>query len=214
MFRRLAVIAFLLAGIVPAFAQSNVTVNWQKGTTGNLPVQASLANPLPVTAGANGLGNVGGFDTAVSVTPTVQAAQYVSGNAIGGLQTVAFFRTTTQPSGILNNIRVASQGGSTTALTLYIFNANPSASTCTDKVAFVLAAADTSKLIATIPPVLTPALIGVGTTVTMASQQQPVSVKNTDSPATVNLYVCAVYGGTVTPAGTADLVFKFAGIQD
>lgn len=156
----------------------------------------------------------GGFDMSISNTPTVQNAAYSSGNAIGGLQTIAFFRTIAQPTGILNNVLVSSKGGSTTAITLYIFEANPTASTCTDKSAFSLNAADVSKLITTIPIVLTPAVIGAGATATFASQQSAISIRNTDSTTALNFYVCAVVGGSVTPASTTDLVFKFAGIQD
>lgn len=157
----------------------------------------------------------GGFNIFVTVTPTVQNASYSSGNAIGGLQTLAFFNSTSQPSGILNNISVWSQGGATTAITFYIFRTKPSASTtCTDKSAFSLAAADVSKLIPTTPPVLTPAVIGAGTTATSASQQLPISVSNGDGTATNNLYVCPVVGGTVTPGTTTDLVFSYGGLQD
>lgn len=156
-------------------------------------------------------GNVGGYEFAVASTPTVQNAAYSSGNAIGGLQTIAAFRTP-GGSGIVNNVSVWSKGGSTTAMTIYMFNSNPSASTCTDKAAFVLNAADISKLVAVAPPVLTPAIVGAGTTATTASQQTPVNMVNGD--ATQNLYVCAVVGGSVTPASTSDLVFKFAGVQD
>lgn len=156
----------------------------------------------------------GGFDISVANTPTVQNAAYSSGNAIGGLQTIAFFRTVQQPTGILQNVSVASKGGSTTAITLYIFEANPTATTCTDKSAFSLGAADVSKLITTIPIVLTPAVVGAGASVTFASQQLPVSVRNSDSATGLSFYACAVVGGSVTPASTTDLVFKFAGIQD
>ena len=152
-------------------------------------------------------------DFDVSLTPVVQNAAYSSGNAIGGLQTITPFRTV-NPTGILNNISVWSKGGSTTAITFYIFKANPSASTCIDKTAFVLGTADISKLVVTIPPVLTPAIVGVGTTATAASQQSPISVRNRDSPSTNQLYICPVYGGTVTPASVSDLVFSYAGVRD
>jgi hypothetical protein len=149
----------------------------------------------------------------VSVTPNVQNASYSSGNAIGGLQTITPFRSV-QPTGILNNISVLSNGGSTTPITLYIFKANPSATICTDKSAFVLAAADQNKLINAVPPVLTPAVVGAGTTATTASQQSPISIRNQDAPATTKLYICPVVGGTVTPASTSDLVFGYSGIRD
>jgi hypothetical protein len=147
-----------------------------------------------------------------AVTPTVQNAGYSSGNAIGGLQTISPFRYN-GGTAILNNVSVWSAGGSTTAITLYIFKIKPSSSTtCNDKAAFSLAAADIPSLIPTIPPVLTPAVVGAGTTATVASQQLPVSVTNGE--ASVNLYICAVVGGSVTPATTTDLTFKYAGLQD
>lgn len=158
--------------------------------------------------------SAGGFNVSATVIPGVQNAAYSSGNVIGGLMTVPFFRKPAQPSAILNNVSVASLGGSTTAITLYIFGANPTASTITDKSAFSLAAADVAKLIATIPIVLTPAVVGAGTTATFASQQLAVAVQNTDSTPALNLYVVAVVGGSVTPATTTDLIFKFAGLQD
>lgn len=208
--RKLLLAGFLLlSALQPLSAQTLICF---KSATGSGCTPVATSSPLPITGAISG--NVGGYNIAVANTPTVQNAAYSSGNAIGGLQTIAFFRTTAQPSGILNNVLVASQGGATTALTLYIFTANPSASTCTDKSAFVLNSADVSKLIATTSPVLTPAVVGVGTTATMASQQLPISVKNTDSNVTVNLYVCAVVNGAVTPASTSDLVFKFTGVQD
>lgn len=157
---------------------------------------------------------ISAYDITVPSTPTVQNASYSSGNAIGGLQTIQFFRAQATPTGILNNVSVASKGGSTTALTIYIFQGNPTGTTCTDKSAFSLGAADVAKLISAIPIVLTPAVVGVGASVTFASQQLPVAVANLENPATLNLYVCAVYGGTVTPSTTTDLVFEFAGIRD
>lgn len=204
MLARILLACALALGIAsPAFAQSNVLMNFRDGTNGVTPTVVDALNPLP-----------SGSDVAIANTPTVQNAAYSSGNAIGGLQTIAFFRSGTRSTGILNNVSVASKGGATTAITLYVFNANPSATTCTDKSAFSLGAADVSKLIATTPMVLTPAVVGAGATVTFASQQSPVSVQNGDSPASANLYVCAVFGGTVTPATTTDLVFKYAGIRD
>lgn len=173
-----------------------------------------LASGSAALAQVDSRGNVGGYDQSLANTPVVQALAYSSGNAIGGLQTVQFFRTLFPPSGILNNISVASKGGSTTAMTIYVFQASPSASTCTDRAAFVLNAADVSKLVAAVPVVLTPAVVGAGATVTFASSQIPISVRNIDTTPTRNLYVCAVVGGAVTPASVADLVFTFGGVQD
>ena len=146
------------------------------------------------------------------VTPTVTAGAYSSGQAIGGLQTISPFRLN-GGSIILNNESLWSQGGATTAITLYIFKIKPSSSTtCTDNSSFVLAAADVASLITEAPPVLTPAVTGAGTTRTSASVQSPISITNGEQ--SQNLYICPVVGGTVTPGSTTDLVFKYAGLQD
>jgi len=205
-FFKLIVFAIYFFANFTGFAEAQTSRNPCYTTNGSNCIGVGTSTPMPVT------GNSGGFDIEVSNTPTVQNAAYSSGNAIGGLQTISFFRSASQPSGILNNIAVWSKGGSTTAITLYIFTANPSASTCTDRVAFSLNSADVAKLAATIAPVLTPAVVGSGTAVTSASQQSPIAIKNTEGA--LNIYVCAVVGGSVTPASTTDLVFKFAGIQD
>lgn len=174
------------------------------GVTGtpstNVVTVQGAAGMTPVVAGTN---------VAVPTTPTIQAAAYASGNAVGALQTVAVFRTTNQPSGILNAISLAWKGTETTALTFFVFDTNPSGSTCTDKTAFSLATADVPKL--ALPPfTLTAAAPAVGTTFTSAiSAFSPVSVKNQDGSPTVNLYVCAVSGGAFTPA-VGDLTFKTA----
>ena len=178
---------------------------WGVAPSGNVPgVNANILNSSI---------QVGGYNAGVAFTPTVQNAAYSSGNAMGGLQTVSFFRSTTQPSGIFDNFSIASKGGATVAMTIYIFDTNPTASTCTDKSAFALNSADASKLAMT-PFVLTPAVIGAGTTETFAQLTQSVSVKNQDGTATANLYVCIVAGGSVTPATTSDLVAKISGALD
>lgn len=150
---------------------------------------------------------------AVGFVPTVQNAAYSASNAIGGLQTVNFFQNGFRFSGVIDIFSVYSKGGSTTALTFYIFDKIPTSSTCTDKSAFSLNAADVTKL-AVAPFTLTPAAIQ-GATVTSAQLVQATSVRNIDAPdKTPNLYVCIVVGATVTPASTTDLVVKFAGALD
>ena len=176
-------------------------------------VSLVLAQPVPPSPPASTT-NVGGYDDLVPVVPVIQAASYVSGNAVGSLQTVPVFRSTTQPSGIFNVVPLQWLGTETTAITFYIFNKIPSGSTtCTDRNAFVLGAADAASLI--MPPfVLTAAAPAVGTTLTSAVSSFSVfSVKNKDTTPTVNLYVCTVSGGTFTPA-VGDLTYKLGVAQD
>lgn len=160
---------------------------------------------------AIGSNQVGGYDKFVTSTPTVQNAAYSAANAIGGLQSISYFRGN-GGTGILNNISMWSKGGSTTPITLYLFQSNPTGTTCTDKVAFSLGAADISKIVAGGPIVLQPIAV-VGTTATNASIQLPISVQNNESTSTI--YGCAVVGGSgFTPASTSDLIFNFSGITD
>jgi hypothetical protein len=143
--------------------------------------------------------------------PTIQAAAYSSGNAIGGLQTVAFFRTATQPGATLDQFALEWAGGETVATTVYLFNKNPMSSTCTDKTGFSLAATDAKQLVT--PPFALTAAASAGATQTFASQALAVSAKNLDSTATANLYVCLVVGGAVTPA-VGDLSLTISGVLD
>jgi hypothetical protein len=208
-------LAFLLAGLTAEQAPAQQLV---KLCSGQPCTDVTSTNGLPTTPSAPAAGTytgqVGGYDEQLLVVPTIQNASYVSGNAVGALQTVAIFRTTAQPSGIFDGLGLQWLGTEVTPITFYIFNKVPSGSTtCTDKAAFVLAAADAANLI--MPPfALTAAAPTVGTTLTSAqSTFTPFSVKNKDSVATVDLYVCAVAGGTFTPA-VGDLTYKLEMAQD
>ena len=177
-------------------------------------VPVSAGAPLPVAPSGAGGGNVSASlnKGPISITPPVTASAYTANNAIGGLQTVSVFRTTAQPSGIINSISLASKGGLTATEVLYVFTKSP-ASTCTDKAAFVLSSADLPYLVGGTPITLSPATTA-GTTQTTAAASLNVSVSNQDSSPTTNLYVCAVTTGTPTPASTSDLIFNYSVLQD
>ena len=181
-------------------------------------VCASSLAVAQISGGGGGTPSGGGPTSAslnagpISNTPTVTNAAYSANNAIGGLQTVAVFRTTGQPSGILAQIGLSSKGGLTATEAVYAFTKSP-ASTCTDKAAFVLSSADLPFLVPGFPVSLTPATTA-GTTQTTSSVVVNEPVKNADSSATTNLYFCAVTTGTPTPASTTDLVFTYTILQD
>jgi hypothetical protein len=165
-------------------------------------INTTLGSPLQ--AGCN----VGGFEFDVSTNPTVQNASYSSGNCMGGFQTVAVARTS-GGTGLLNTLTIMSKGGSVVAMQFYIFQQNPSSSTCTDKSTFTLNAADLPNLIATFS--LTPAA-PTGTTVTYAEASGLARAFTTNGNS--NIYVAIVAGGTVTPASTSDLIFNVMGPRD
>ncbi len=151
---------------------------------------------------------VGGLDVNVATTPTIQNASYVSGNCMGGFQAVSLARVS-GGSGIINKFSLISTGGGTTTLQVYIFDSNPSGSTCTDKSTFSIATADQSKLLTTfavLPAVLT------GVTMTEAELSNMAAPFKTNGNA--NVYVGIVSAGTWTPASTTDLIFRLGAIQD
>jgi hypothetical protein len=149
--------------------------------------------------GASFIGQTGGQDTDVANTPTIQSAAYASGNCMGGFQALAVARIS-GGSGVLNFIDLISSGGGTTALQVYVFNANPTSSTCTDKSTFSIATADQTKLLTTFS--LTPAAV-TGSSLTEA--EQTVMAKSFTTSGNTNLYIAIVSGGTWTPASTTDL---------
>ena len=149
-------------------------------------------------------------DDGVATTPTIQAAPYASGNSLGGLQTVPFFRNAyLSDSGVLDLIALRSASGATAPIAFYIFDTLPVATTCADKTAFALGAADIPKL-ALQPFVLTPAAV-TGASYTDAQLVQVQSVKNQDTPNGRVLYVCLVLNAATTPPSTTDITFKLSG---
>lgn len=159
-------------------------------------------------ASFNELGQIGGYEANTSTQMTVQNAAYASGNCLDSFKAVVMARYTGY-HGIINRFVIASKGGGTTALTVYIFGSNPTGSTCTDKSTFTVAAADISKLICA-PFVVTPA-VAIGGTISYAentSMQCHFVATNT------SVYVGVVSGGTWTPASTSDLIFNLEGIAD
>lgn len=167
----------------------------------------------PFPPGLAPIGYLGSFDAAMPVVPTIQNAAYVAGNAVGSLQTIQTFRNTTQPSGVLTAISLFFKGTESTPMTFYVFDQNPTSSTCTDKTAFVLNAADVPKL-AFAPFTLTPTPPPAGTSATSATSTfSPISVHNNDGATTTNMYVCVVSGGSFTPA-LLDMSYKISIAQD
>lgn len=150
-----------------------------------------------------------GSDAGVSKAVAVQNAAYSSGNALGNLTTLSLFRTDANPGGIINSFAIQSKGGSTPTITVYAFDANPTATTCTDKSAFSMGAADRPHLIGGAPFTLTLATVGTGDTATYAiDQSMGLQVRNQDATPTANIYVCLVTGTAFTPASTSDITIK------
>lgn len=200
-------------GQTTCFVQYGATVPTGGGGTSDINVKQVNGAAVNVGTGAASTGtqrvavssdstigaNVTPTGINVSVTPTIQNASYVSGNCMGGFQTIALGTA----ASVLSQVAIRSQGGLVTAKQIYLFSANPSASTCTDKSTFTINSADVSKLMLTFS--ITPT-VPTGTTISAASQ----SNLGLGIPSGGNVYMAVVETTTETPATTSDLVFNFS----
>lgn len=171
----------------------------------------------PVVAGPPAWLGGGPPGNKVVVIPTVQNSSYSSGNCMGGFQAVQNMAYYPGESVLLNSVDIKSIGGGTETITVYVFDAYPSASVCTDKSTFTLATADTDKLVA--PPFALTLVAPTGTSESFASQSNMARIYvGGGNPAVganptydANLYFALVSGSTVTPGTTTDLHVTFEG---
>ena len=146
--------------------------------------------------------------TVVSKTPA--NASHAGGTSVGGLYTLPI----TGFRGELRNFYLRSIGGSTGSYVVRIWARQPTATTCTDNVAFAGSAADDALLL-TAPFTATPA--APGSTTGDASTYAPLSglaldFLNKDSPQTASLYVCLVTVATDTADQNAAVYVAVSGL--
>ncbi len=153
------------------------------------------ANPLAIAAPAT---------LRAIATPTITAAQYASGNAVGGLLTFA------------NIVRAAGRGGRLTAFIrdkagqaggydLLLFDSAPTAPT--DKTAVALSAADLAKCFGS----LTPGTIVLGGTPGILNADTPKPFKLGSG---TSIFGILVTRGTPTYASTSDISVELVNQPD
>lgn len=146
------------------------------------------------------LGEIGGRSATVTVAQTVTAASaYASGNAIGGLITVANVARISGGSGLLQSISVSMKSAQTGQIDVVYFNANPTGSTCTDKVAFSVAAADFDKVLG-VAHVTDWTSLGTPSVGQAQNLAMPFALASGTT-----LYACAVTRSTPTFTSTSDV---------
>ena len=178
------------------------------------PLNLDGSGNLKVNLQSGSIGSIGSFNqnfTTAPVVPTIQNSAYASGNGVGGFQTVSVFRAASNFSGQLSFFQVTWSGTEIVALQVFIFDKAIGSSTCGDKAAVSLLAADLQNL--AVPPFQITAAAPTGTTLTQASVSLTGAIYNHDSVRGQNVYVCIVSTGTFTPA-VGDLAFKIGLIQD
>lgn len=136
----------------------------------------------------------------ITVAQTVTASSaYASGNAVGGLITFPAATRVTAGGGLIQSALEYAKSAQTSPTDLFVFNANPSGSTCTDKTAFSLATADFDKVVAVVH-ITDWTSAGTPSTGQALNLAVPFQL-----PAGTSLFACAVTRGTPTFAATSDV---------
>ena len=186
-------------GVVSGTVAATQSGTWNIGSVTTLP-------SLP--AGSAIFGSNLGRTSRVSVTPTVTASSaYTAGNEVGGLMTFASVFGSAD-SGIVQSIRIKCLTVQTTGFKLYLFNANPTNSTWTDKSAPSINAADIPYLIG--QWTLSSPDSGLGTETAWTIDGVGASVVST----TTGLYGVMVATGTPTFGSTSDCAVSLHTLQD
>lgn len=187
-------------------ADVNITEVGGNAVTTTVPVSGTVASTQ------SGTWKGGTYEFNASVIPTVQNAAYAAGQSLGGLQTISV-GSTNSLTGMLNNIRVGSNGGSTVSVVAYVWSKNPSGTTCTDKTNFSVSQTDNAYLVAP------PQLISLATVVSAQDATTYGAVTNLagnflNGSTNTNLYVCLLANASVTPATTSDYRLNLNGFLD
>jgi|GEM_PF-2525047 len=172
------------------------------------PVSATNPFPVQLQSGASIVGSVLGRTSKVAVTPTVTAtAAYTAGNEVGGLMTFASIFDA-QQSGILQSVRIRCKSVQTAGFKLYLFTANPTNSTWTDKSTPAINAADIPAVVG--PFNLVTADSGLGTETTYELDGIGAAILSS----TTSLYGVLVTIGTPTFASTSDVTVELTVLKD
>jgi len=144
----------------------------------------------------------------VQVTPTVAAAAYAAGNEVGGLLTFAnAFRSAS--SGIIQSVVITCKSIQTAiGMKLYLFKANPSNTTWTDKTTPAINAADITNLIGVYSLANGDSGLGTVTVWNLPGIGQGVV------GSTTSLYGVLVTTGAPTFASTSDITVTVSVLQD
>lgn len=149
-----------------------------------------------------------GYAYQVSSTPTVTASAYSSGNCLGGFNSITVAGNNAQ-SGFVTNFQVWSKTGLTPTITVYLFEANPSSSTCTDHGTFTLATADLPKMIGLPQQLTLSAPTGATPSVAEAFYNSADPFLAGASGSSVKtIYYAMVAGGAFTPGSTSEFVTR------
>jgi hypothetical protein len=179
-----------------------------QGSASGVAIPASLATLPALVASTAAIGQVGGKTSQVSVTPTLTASSaYTAGNCVGGLMTFSSILLAAG-SGVLQTLVLQCKSTQTATFKFYLYSANPSSSTFTNKSAPSINSADIAKL------------IGFWTLSTPDSGQGTHTIYVVDGVGhALNVGATTLYGvlvttGTPTFASTSDINMVLAVLED
>ena len=202
--------AFAPVAPATATATNSDLIGCQYNTAGYAPTNTQQ---MAVGCDQNGrLLTVDGSAVQVASTPTIQAAAYAINNCIGGFNAVTVTNYTGQ-SAFLTHVRAVSLGGTAYQLMGYIFDSNPTSSTCTDKGTFSLVGADVDKVIATIPAQTRAVLGGSVSTPTAVeinfTPPKPFAAGGSSPSGVSTLWYGFQLAAAATPTAVGDLHLRF-----
>jgi hypothetical protein len=162
----------------------------------------TITNPVTVA------GNVGGKTTVIKDTTAVSSSPaYTAGDAVGGKRTLtnALLAANT---GVLQSVNILDRANQKAAMTLYIFDADPTNATITDNAAFVFSTDDLKVI----------AQVNISTTDYVTNNSKAfasigglnISLKAGGT----TLYAALVTAGTPTFAATTDVQIEVGILQD
>jgi hypothetical protein len=164
-----------------------------------LAFPASAQQAVTISKGEGHCCEVGGNQASTSLQPTTTVATYTAGQVIGGLQTVTSAERVAGKGGLIQSAVLALKVANTVSIDVVYFNANPTASTCNNAAAYVLAPADIGKVIgvAHVTDWTAGNIASVGQSQNMAAPYV--------LPSGTSAFSCAVVRGSITTTSTADL---------
>jgi len=148
-----------------------------------------------------------------SVTPTIQAALYATGDLVGGKMEISGLGQRELPHGVLYSVLVIDKDAQLGDFDLFLFDSDPSNTTFTENGAFSIAAGDVSKLLAVIN------FTSADDTTVLGTRQfffkevsvpyRMVSTSGFTTDASVKLYAALVARSGPTFTTTSSLILKF-----
>lgn len=153
--------------------------------------------------------SVGGFSKTITVAVTVTAGAYVTGNLVGGKITLpaatrAFVDGSATNSAGIQHLRITDKANQKIPLDVVFFNANPTATTFTDRSAVALNVADLTKVIGHVS-LAAADYVSLAAATNAVGTARNVGLAFTLAAGATTLYACLIARGSGTYASTSDV---------